>query len=197
MMRKLLFSLLFSTSLLMACQDDDVKITESTTPFAIVNDTTISLNGVINSQTLNAFNAVLDQNPGTTWLIFKEAPGSEDDETNLQVGRRLYERGLNTLVEEGGLIASGAVDLFLAGNKRVLSQNTQVGVHSWSDGRHEATDFPRDSDEHQFFIRYYVDIGISQTLAEDFYFFTINSAPADDIHWMTAQEIDLYEIENP
>ena len=196
-MRKLFFAVVPLISLFIACQEDDPVLVGSIAPFSIENDSTISLNGVISSNTLNAFNEVLRQNPDTKWLIFKEAPGSEDDETNVRVGRKLRETGLNTHVEAGGFIASGAVDLFLAGTKRTLGVSTQVGVHSWSDGRNDATDFPMDSEEHQLFIQYYVDIGIRQQLAEDFYFFTINAAPADDIHWMTADEIALYEIESP
>lgn len=78
----------------------------------------------------------------------------------------------------------------------MLSANTQVGVHTWSDGRQDATDFPRDSEAHQFFIQYYLDIGMSQQQAEDFYFFTIHAALADDIHWMTREELLRHEIEN-
>ncbi|HAA14715.1 MAG TPA: alpha/beta hydrolase [Cytophagales bacterium] len=166
-------------------------------PFSIENDTTISLNGVIDSNTLEAFNEVLRQNPNTVWLVFHDAPGSEDDETNLQVGRRLYELGMHTRVAANGSIASGAVDLFLAGDLRQLGSNAQVGVHSWSTGQQEATDFPRDSEEHEPYIQYYQEIGMDSLLAHEFYFFTIEAAPAADIHWMTPQEILTYEIENP
>lgn len=101
--------------LTVACRDEEKRV-DSIAPFTILNDTTIALNDVIDSGTLDAFNAVIAQNPDTRWLAFQEAPGSEDDETNMQVGRRLNQLRLNTLVEPGGFIASGAVDLFLAGN---------------------------------------------------------------------------------
>ncbi len=70
-----------------------------------------------------------------------------------------------------------------------------IGVHSWSDGANEATDFPRDSEVHLFFIDYYQDIGMTEQEAEEFYFFTINAASADDIHWMTDNEIARFQIE--
>ena len=69
-----------------------------------------------------------------------------------------------------------------------------MGVHSWSDGVVEAADLPRDHPDHQLYISYYQDIGFSAQWAEDFYFFTINAAPADDIHWMTSAEIAQYEM---
>lgn len=190
-----IFSLILLMTMYIGCNDDEPNINEPIAPFAIENDSTISLDGVINSNTLDAFNEVIRLNPGTKWLIFLEAPGSEDDETNVQVGRKLHDLGLNTAVANEGFIASGAVDLFLAGDQRLLGENAQVGVHSWSDGNNEATDFPRESPEHLLFLNYYEDIGMTRQEAEDFYFFTINAAPADDIHWMTDAELEEFEIE--
>ncbi|MEL6538486.1 MAG: alpha/beta hydrolase [Bacteroidota bacterium] len=183
-------------STLVSC-DGELFEARAIRPFVIENDTTLSLNDVIDSNTLVAFEEALRQNPNTTWLIFYDAPGSEDDEINLQVGRRLHEMGLHTQVAEGGSIASGAVDLFLAGDVRLLEANARVGVHSWSTGSREATDFPRESEEHQPYIQYYQAIGMDSALASSFYFFTIEAAPAADIHWMTSAEIEAYEVENP
>ena len=189
--------LLLATALGLTACDQEAWFEGDIAPFAIENDTTISIDGEINSNTLLAFEEVLDQNPNTRWLVFYEAPGSSDDEVNLQVGQRLHQEGIHTRVASGGSIASGAVDLFLAGDLRILEANAQVGVHSWSTGTREATDFPVDSEEHQPYIQYYQSIGMSEQLASDFYFFTINAAPAADIHWMTEAELTRYEIENP
>lgn len=177
-----------------ACGNDDEPASTSIAPFSIVDETTIRLNGVINSNTESAFDEVLRQNPQTELLIFGDAPGSEDDEVNLRVGRKLFQRGLKVHVENNGSIASGAVDLYLAGSERTLGANSKVGVHSWSDGTNEATAFPRDSPEHQLFIDYYKAIGFSQTRAEDFYYFTINAASADNIHWMTIAELEAHQV---
>lgn len=176
-----------------SCGSDDGG-SVSIAPFSILNETTLVLDGVINSNTDSAFDEALRQNPNTELIIFRDAPGSEDDETNLQVGRKLFQLGLKTHVDDNGAIASGAVDLFLAGSQRTLGANARVGVHSWSDGSREATDFPRNSSEHLLYINYYKAIGFSDQLAEDFYFFTINAAPADGIHWMTAAEIETYQV---
>lgn len=199
MKKILLQKLALLACIVTACSNDDSNSTGkiSIAPFRIENDTTISLDGVINRKTLDAFNEALRLNPNTTLLIFKEAPGSEDDETNVQVGRKLFDEGLNTVVEPGGFIASGAVDLYLAGRNRRLEEGSRVGVHSWSDGKNEASDYPKNSEEHQLFIKYYTDVGMTQQLAEDFYFFTINAASADDIHWMTESELGRYSIETP
>lgn len=188
-----LYSFLLLALLFSACNNDDDTIA-SIAPFSIVDENTLLINGDINSNTERAFDEAMRRNPNTRLLIFREAPGSEDDEINLRVGRKVHQLGLNTEVEANGLIASGAVDLFLAGATRTLGDNARVGVHSWSDGTNEATDFPRNSSEHQFYISYYKEIGFSDQLAEDFYFFTINAAPAADVHWMTEAEIEQYGI---
>ena len=185
-----LVAVLFFTN----CGGDDSPENVSIAPFQIVDETTIRLNGVIDSNTLDAFNEVIRQNPNTELLVFGIAPGSDDDDVNLAMGRRLYQLALDTHVEDNGEIASGAVDLFLAGTRRTLGSNTLVGVHSWSDGVVEAADLPRSHPDHQLYISYYQDIGFSAQWAEDFYFFTINAAPADDIHWMTPAEIAQYNL---
>lgn len=191
--KRFLILALLAALTLTACGSDDEPV--SLAPFSILNETTLVLDGEIDSNTERSFDEAIRQNPNTELVIFREAPGSSDDETNLKVGKKLFQLGLNTHVDDNGFIASGAVDLFLAGSKRTLGANTRVGVHSWSDGTNEATDFPRNSSEHLLFIDYYKAIGIEAQLAENFYFFTINAATADDIHWMTAVEIDTYQIE--
>ncbi len=70
--------------------------------------------------------------------------------------------GINTHVLDNGEIVSGGVDLFLAGIKRSVGSNVKIGVHAWSDGTKQATDYPRGSKEHQQYIKYYQDIGFSK-----------------------------------
>ena len=94
-------------------------------------------------------------------------------------------------------IASGGVDLFLAGVKRTRGDNVKLGVHSWSDeSGNQASDYPEDSDEHKANITYYENLGYSSQWAREFYFFTIQAAPASDIHWMTENEITQFNIFN-
>ncbi len=47
------------------------------------------------------------------------------------------------------------------------------------------------------YIEFYTRIGFSRQEAEKFYYFTINAAPADDIHWLTPAEIREYTIATP
>ncbi len=158
-------------------------------------DTTIEMNGVIGSTSLNDFNTLFTAFPDINLITIKMCDGSEDDDTNLVLSARVHQLNISTHLMNDGLIASGGVDFFLAGVERTKGTNTQIGVHSWSDGGSvQATDFPVGHANHLPYINYYVSVGFTQQAAEDFYYFTINAAPAEDIHWMTDIEIETYHI---
>ncbi|MDN5203150.1 hypothetical protein QQ008_17300 [Fulvivirgaceae bacterium BMA10] len=196
--QKLAIAFLAFAVLSMSCRSDDNGSPSNPRVFGIFtvqeDGATVLSNGEINTRTLNDFNKMIAAYPKISLINIKEMPGSLDDETNVQIGRKIYNQGINTHLLDNGLIASGGVDFFLAGKKRSLGKNIMIGVHSWSDGKQEATDFPDNSPEHDLFIQYYKDIGFSDQLARDFYFFTIKAASADGIHYMTAAEIDLYQM---
>lgn len=179
-------------------KDDKTTTTSKQRKFGIFqvldDDKTIEMDGVINSSSLTNFNNLISQFPNIELINIKECEGSMDDITNLQVAPKVYQRGIKTHLMDNGLIASGGVDFYLAGIKRTRGTTTQIGVHSWSDGSNDATDFPVGHAYHQKYIDYYESIGFTQTEAEDFYYFTINAASANSIHWMTEAEIEQYKI---
>ena len=162
--------------------------------FRVIDDTTIEMNGTINGSTLRDFNRLLEVYSDIKLIKMDIVPGSEDDIINLQVAKRVFDLNIDTHLMDNGEIASGGVDFFLAGVNRSIGNNTRIGVHSWSDGRQEATDFPVGHENHQLYIDFYFSIGFTQQEAEAFYYFTINAAQADDIHWMTEAEILQYKI---
>lgn len=186
---------------LVSCSNDDNTITSTsqTRVFDIFtvqsDDETVVMNGEIKSRTLTDFNSMVSAYPNIKRINMAEVPGSNDDEINLQVGVRVRQLQINTHILDNGLIASGGVDFFLAGVQRTKGNNTQIGVHSWADGSgNQATDFPMDSSEHLRYIQYYESLGYSNQWSRDFYFFTINAASADNIHWMTDAEIQQYQM---
>ena len=170
--------------------------------FAAIDDNTAELDGIINSASLRDFNAMISAYPDINEIRIINCDGSEDDEINLQLSRLVHQRNTAIHLVEEGLIASGGTDFFLAGSTRTKGNNTRIGVHSWSreddNGNEvEATDFPEGHEFHLPYINYYTSVGFTQQQAEDFYYFTINAAPADGIHWMTDQEIAQYEMLTP
>lgn len=155
-----------------------------------VRDDELWMNGEINSKTLDQFNEVMEANPDITTLVEEVVPGSLDDETMIELAYEVRQRGLNTRLISNSAIDSGGVDLFLAGVERTMEDGAHIGVHSWSDGFTDAAEFPRDAPEHEANRKYIEDM-----LGDDeFYWFTIYAAPADDIHPMTNDEIVEYGL---
>lgn len=150
--------------------------------------------GVIDGSSVSVVRNAIAQNPQAKTLILQNIPGSADDVANLKLARMVRDAGLRTVVPSDGMVASGGTDLFLAGTKRRAAPGACIGVHSWATGGitgvQQATDFPRDDPEHQKYLSYYAEMGIPAA----FYWYTLEAAPAESIHWMTAAEVNEYRL---
>ncbi len=135
---------------------------------------------------------LFEEHPDLTTIELVDCPGSLDDVAALEASRLVREQGVDTHVGEDGEIASGAVDFFIAGVNRSVTPGGQVGVHSWSAGSEEGSELPRDHWEHTLYLDYYADMGID----EEFYWFTLDAASSDGIHWMTQDELSSYGLTN-
>lgn len=162
------------------------------TPLRFHTDgTRIYAQGVVMSHTPDDFAQVLAQSPQARELVLQFAPGSMDDDANLELARMVHAAGLKTRVPAGGMVASGGTDLFLAGRVRVLEPGACIGVHSWEDSAgYEGGDLPRTHPDHRMFTDYFDEIGIDPT----FYWFTLDAAPADDMHWMRPDEVNRFAL---
>lgn len=181
--------LAFSSS----CKTEEILATDYGI-FSVQDANTAIMDGVIDTNTPIHWENFIAANPNTATLIMKDCPGSDDDEANLVAARKIRQQGLTIHLPADAVIASGAVDLFLAGTTRTREAGSKIGVHSWAGGNKEATDFPVGDDEHQPYIDYYMEMGYSKADAEAFYYFTINAAKASEIHWMTDEEIAKYKL---
>ena len=144
----------------------------------------LHMEGVINRQTPVQLRKILTANPAITLIIMHEVPGSIDDIFLFVAARMVRNRGIATHLPADGEIASGGVDFFLAGVKRTAEAGAKIGVHSWADDDYEGRELDSNAAEHLIYLGYYRDMGI----AEDFYWFTLNAADADDIHWMQGRK---------
>lgn len=156
--------------------------------FSIDGDRIVG-SGVVDATTLGRFQQISGSSPETKVLVLQNVEGSADDEANLIFSQFIRDEGFNTVVPSDGLVASGGTDLFLAGLERIIESGACVGVHSWSAGNGvQGSELPAEDPEHLKYLNYYERIGISS----DFYWFTLQAAPADDMHWITAAEANQY-----
>lgn len=177
-------SLVISLSLLTACAEQYTPVS-----FEADGDQIVAM-GTIDETTLRSFLEVTSQNPEAKTLVLQNIEGSVDDDANVIFSRAVHVKGFDTVVPSNGLVASGGTDLFLAGNRRTLQQGACVGVHSWSGSGIIATELPETDPEHDRYLDYFRDIGVD----EDFYWFTLEAAPAESMHWMTAAEANQFDM---
>jgi beta-lactamase class D len=148
------------------------------------------LMGDFNSKSYRTVRQAIDTHPKVKTIVLTASSGSLDDDTTFKLARYIREKGLNTHLINQSVIASGAVDLFLAGKQRSMEKGAKLGVHSWSDGSKEAKDFPRNHSEHKLNASYINDM----LGKDDFYWFTIYAASADEIYWMKPAEVQQYGL---
>lgn len=149
--------------------------------------------GVVDGDSYEQMYDVLTDELHIGTLVFTMVPGSADDYTNLALGRLLREAGIATYLPARGTVASGGTDLFLSGVRRIVERGARVGVHSWSADDltvRSAVSLPRDHPDHAKYLDYYRDMGIPA----EFYWFTLEAAPPDGMHWMTEEEMARYRI---
>ncbi len=186
----LVFFFTISINLFLSCSKNENSFKYG--PFSIQDDTTALINGDMGNRIENQFNNLMEDYPDIRLLNFGECPGSKNDEVMMDVAKALRNSGINTHLPAEAVIESGAVDLFLSGKNRTRETGSKIGVHAWSSGNKSAVDYAIGHEEHELYINFYVFCGYSREEAEELYYFIINSAGPDDIHYMTEEEINEY-----
>jgi len=177
-------------SLLSSCERTYILLSGEKPSIEIKGDKAY-VNGVLGKVFYKKFKKFVEDNPSIKTLVLENVPGSANDEWNVKSCLLIYNEGISTELLSNSEIASGGVDLFISGNKRTIKEGARIGVHSWSDGKKDGSEYPRDSEEHEIFIDFFEKIGMDI----NFYWYTLEAAPADDIHWMTNDEIEFYKLE--
>ena len=173
--------------------DDSGSSTSSggKTPLFTVYGNKAYMNGEINSDIVAQLNTMTAANPQVDTIVMVQVPGSRDDEANLKASLLVRSKNLKTMLPADAMIASGGTDFFLAGVERIVDPSARVGVHSWADGSGtEGKNLPTSHPEHQRYLTYYNKIGFDPS----FYWYTLNAASANNIHWMSAADIAKYDI---
>ena len=155
------------------------------------------LKGVIDFDTPEQIENALNENPAIDTLILQWVPGSVDDQSSLtKLGQLIRSHNLTTIVPSDGVVASGGTDLLLTGAERIIEPGACIGVHTWSKSglfsSLPGNEVPKDDPQHQLYLNFYDEMGIP----ESFYWFTLNAAGADAVHWMSVEEINRYSMTN-
>ena len=144
------------------------------------------MNGLISSEFPATVLELLFEQPEVKKIVMEVAPGSMDDVANIRASFYVNKHGLTTEVKSNAMIASGGTDFFMAGTKRIVAKGALLGVHSWGGSE----DVPRDHPEHQKYLDFYEAVDVHK----DFYWYTMDMAPPEGIHWMTEEEINFYRV---
>ncbi len=148
--------------------------------------------GTTDSASAGAVDDLVQENPQIDTLVLKYMPGTVDADQNLRLARSVRRNRLKTHLERNSRIASGAVDLFLAGTERTMACGAQIGVHSWSIVGLETYEPRKDifdarQRRQEGFLR---DMGIDP----DFYVFTRDAASPQELHILSPEEINRYNL---
>ncbi|MEJ6009597.1 alpha/beta hydrolase [Novosphingobium aquae] len=166
-------------------------------PFRVIDANRAALVDVTDGRSPAAFAAMLAAFPQITELQMIECPGTLDDSANLRLGRMIRAKGVATHVPSGGSVRSGAVELFLAGSRRMADPGAEFAVHAWEDenGR-QPGDFAKDAPVNLAYIAYYREMGMSPVEARAFYDMT-NTVPNRDARWLNASQMGQWvKLEN-
>jgi hypothetical protein len=152
------------------------------------------LTGEIGTRTYRQIQTLIEAHPDVRALVLVYVPGSVNDALSMKAGRLIRQAGFTTIVPAKSVIASGGVDLFIAGSTRIIEPGGVVGVHSWSEPLKgtDASELPRDDPAHDAAITYCREMLGDK--GEAFYFFTLQAAPFDTMHWMTEDEIEQWGL---
>lgn len=173
-------------------------INESET-LAAISGENLFLLGTFDDYTADYVIEILENNSNVTRVVLTANGGSINDKETLRLGRYIRAKGLDTHIIANGVATSGGVSLFLAGKNRSVGSGAFLGVHSWAQcpgpGGSEckpATEFDNKDIAHNL----HLDYTIEMLGNGDFYWFSINSAPHNSIHWLTNDELLRFDITN-
>lgn len=163
----------------------------------VINGSKATLSGTLGASTYIQIQKMIKTTSVDT-LILSNIPGSVNDAINMHTGRLIRNAALATFIPKDGNVNSGGVDLFAAGVERVYQNGGKVGVHSWcctADGK-DAGQLSKDDKAHGAQLTYFREM-LGAKKGPEFYFFTINAAPANKIHLMSVAEMVKYTLTTP
>lgn len=174
--------------------DGDTDIAEDNACLIVKGDTA-TMYGILGATSPALIEKLHRNHPNVTKIVMQDVPGSEDDEKALLADELVRKYKYHTHVPKDGHVASGGTDMFTAGLIRTIETGAKLGVHSWAESDDQGnaiagSSYPKSSLKHKPYHDFYKLMNIHV----DFYWFTMNAAPADGIHYMTVAEMQKYNL---
>lgn len=152
------------------------------------------LSGSLGTITYQQIKDLVKQHPDVKTIVLTHITGSVNDAVNMHTGELIRDNGIATKVLSYSDIASGGVDLFCAGNKRIVNNGAKIGVHSWCCFNGITADkLPKNHPAHKEQLAYFKKM-LGEIIGPGFYFYTLKSAAFDDIHYMKKNEIIKWNV---
>lgn len=167
---------------------------------AQVVEQSLYLLGTFDEYTSDKVISILEASPEVELIVLTANGGSINDLDTIRLGHYIRQKGLDTHLIANGVAASGGVSLYLSGVRRSVGEGAHIGVHSWAQcsGKgqsfqcKQAKDFPKYEEAHSLHRDY-----IKKMLgADDFYWFSIESAPHNSIYWLSDHDLRRFQIIN-
>jgi hypothetical protein len=159
-----------------------------------IKDNEAYLSGTLGTITYHQIKDLIKNHPEIKTIVMTNISGSINDAVNMHTGRLIHENGFTTKVLSDSDIASGGVDLFCAGTKRIVEKGAKIGIHSWCCVNDmKANKLPKEHPAHKYQIEYFT-MAMGKGKGPDFYFHTLEVADFDDIHYMSNDEIKKWGV---
>lgn len=180
----LLLALVFIWEALQPRPDPDVRFN------LVIEDRIAYAYGGTDAESFADVRQQLDANPQIETIVLKHVPGTKHLGVNTRIAQMIRARGINTHLENTSFIASGGVDLFLAGQERTMECGARIGVHSWQshDGESPRT-LGHDPIEDRM-ERFHATLDIDP----DFYAFARDAAPHSSLYFLSRNDLERFNL---
>jgi len=132
----------------------------------------------------------LDANPQIDTIVLKHVPGTTHLGENTRIAQMIRARGINTRLETNSFIASGGVDLFLAGQERSMECGARIGVHSWQDQNGESPRTLGHDPIETRMGRFHASLDVDP----EFYSFARDAAPHQALYFLTRKDMERFNL---
>lgn len=153
--------------------------------------TTAYMYGKIDDRIYSTVRQLFSSHPSIEKIVMIYVPWSHDDFKNFEAIQYIRRQDIVVEIWPKWFIASWWVDFLLAWTTRNIYAGASIGVHSW---RYlwvsNANSLDKDDERHQPWLDFYDSIDMDQ----DYYWFVLDNATADEVHWLSPEELVRFDF---